>query len=245
MPAHLTHVDTSDLYKQYRIKDPVQKLADRHANRVKRLQQRRLGSPPEDISLHSSALAHTQRLLRSYQELLATRNKTATTPACQCPSCDQVFDTPAGLRTHIGRMHPGTVDKHIPVLKIISFQDLVRNQRNSASWIAHRTSSRARERAPPFALGSNSSIARTTRAPPWPLMHPGTVDKYIPVLKIISLQDLVRNQRNSASWIAHRTSSRARERAPPFALGSNSSMARTTRAPPWPLGARSSQRNLR
>ena len=128
-------MDTSDLYKQYRIKDPVQKLADRHANRVKRLQQRRLGPPPEDISLHSSALAHTQRLLRSYQELLATRNKTATTPACQCPSCDQVFDTPAGLRTHIGRMHPGTVDQYIPVLKIISLQDLIRNQRNSASWI--------------------------------------------------------------------------------------------------------------
>ena len=48
-PAHLTHISTSDLYRQYGIKDPVQKLADRQANRVKRLEHRSRVAHPDDV----------------------------------------------------------------------------------------------------------------------------------------------------------------------------------------------------
>ena len=33
---------------------------------------------------------------------------------CHCPHCDQTFETPSGLRTHIGKVHPGTVDRFVP-----------------------------------------------------------------------------------------------------------------------------------
>lgn len=53
-------------------------------------------------------------MLKQYQDLLTQLPHAAGAPECPCPSCDQVFDTPMGRRTHIGKMHPGTVDRFVP-----------------------------------------------------------------------------------------------------------------------------------
>ena len=113
-PAHLTHISTADLYKQYGIKDPVQKLADRQANRVKRLEQRSRIAPQDDVSTAPAALEQARQKLKQYRDLLTQQLSTVGALACPCPICDQVFETPTGLRTHVGKMHPGTVDRFVP-----------------------------------------------------------------------------------------------------------------------------------
>ena len=110
-PAHLTHISTADLYKQYGIKDPVQKLADRQANRVKRLEQRSRIAHQDDVSTAPAALEQARQKLKQY--LLTQQPPTVGAPACPCPDCDQVFETPTGLRAHVGKMHPGTVDRFV------------------------------------------------------------------------------------------------------------------------------------
>ena len=113
-PAHLTHISTADLYKQYGIKDPVQKLADRQANRVKRLEQRSRIAHPDDVSTAPAALEQARQKLKQYRDLLTQQPPTVGAPVCPCPNRDQVFETPMGLLTHVGKMHPGTVDRFVP-----------------------------------------------------------------------------------------------------------------------------------
>ena len=98
----------------YGIKDPVQKLADRQSNRVKRLEHRRSTAHPDDVSTCPAALEQARQKLAQYQDLLARQPHLAETPECPCPHCDQTFETPSGLRTHIGKVHPGTVDRFVP-----------------------------------------------------------------------------------------------------------------------------------
>ena len=113
-PAHLTHISTADLYKQYGIKDPVQKLADRQANRVKHLEQRSRIAHPDDVSTTPVALEQARQKLKQCKDLLTQQPPTVGASECPCPHCDQVFETPMGLRTHVGKVHPGTVDRFVP-----------------------------------------------------------------------------------------------------------------------------------
>ena len=67
-PAHLTHISTADLYKQCGIKDPVQKLADRH--RI---------APQDDVSTAPAALEQARQKLKQYRDLL-TQQPSAVVP---------------------------------------------------------------------------------------------------------------------------------------------------------------------
>ena len=102
------------LNKPAHLKDPVQRLADRQANRVKRLEQRSRIAPQDDVSTAPAALEQARQKLKQYRDLLTQQLSTVGALACPCPICDQVFETPTGLRTHVGKMHPGTVDRFVP-----------------------------------------------------------------------------------------------------------------------------------
>ena len=102
------------LNKPAHLKDPVQKLADRQANRVKRLEQRSRIAHQDDVSTAPAALEQARQKLKQYRDLLTQQPPTVAESACPCPNCDQVFETITGLRTHVGKMHPGTVDRFVP-----------------------------------------------------------------------------------------------------------------------------------
>ena len=90
-PAHLTHISTADLYKQYGVKGPVRKLADRQSNRVKRLEHRSRTAHPDDVSTDPAALEQARQKLAQCQDLLARQPHMAGAPECPCPHCDQIF----------------------------------------------------------------------------------------------------------------------------------------------------------
>ena len=117
-PAHLTHKSTSDLYRAHDIVDPVLKLQKRHANRVKRLLKRHRLSQTGDVALASPALEQALFLRGQYQSVIAQLDAAATPAAPAsletCPTCNQQFETKVGLRTHIARKHPETVQRYIP-----------------------------------------------------------------------------------------------------------------------------------
>ena len=92
-----THPKFADLYKQYGVKDPVQKLADRQSNRVKRLEQRSRTAHPDDVSTDHAALEQARQKLAQYQDLLARQPPMVGASECPCPHCDQIFETPMGL----------------------------------------------------------------------------------------------------------------------------------------------------
>ena len=93
-PAHLTRISTADLYKQYGVKDPVQKLADRQSNRVKSLEHRSRTAHPDDVSTDPAALEQARQKLAQYQDLLARQPHMAGAPECPCPHCDQILRHP-------------------------------------------------------------------------------------------------------------------------------------------------------
>ena len=192
-PAHLTHISTADLYKQYGIKDPVQKLADRQSNRVKRLEHRSRTAHPDDVSTSPAALERASQKLAQYRDLLARQRHSAETPGCPCPRCDQTFETPSGLRTHMGKVHPGTVDRFVPttfrqehavaglphnarlacgisrsgrVSRTIFFQAPVRSRINYANWNFHRKIRRALRGAPPCTPANRCSETQLPRIRP-------------------------------------------------------------------------------
>ena len=117
-PAHLTHKSTSDLYRAHDIVDPVLKLQKRHANRVKRLLKRHRLSQTGDVALAPPALEQALFLRGQYQSVIAQLDAAATPAAPAsletCPTCNQQFETKVGLRTHIARKHPETVQRYIP-----------------------------------------------------------------------------------------------------------------------------------
>ena len=117
-PAHLTHKSTSDLYRAHDIVDPVLKLQKRHANRVKRLLKRHRLSQMGDVALAPPALEQALFLRGQYQSVIAQLDAAATPAAPAsletCPTCNQQFETKVGLRTHIARKHPETVQRYIP-----------------------------------------------------------------------------------------------------------------------------------
>eukprot|EP00439_Symbiodinium_sp_Y106_P025313 s9023_g3.t1 len=75
-PAHLTHI----YVLMYGIKDPVQELADRQSNRVKRLEHRSSTAHPDDVSTCPAALEQANQKLVQYQDLLARQPHLAETP---------------------------------------------------------------------------------------------------------------------------------------------------------------------
>ena len=113
-PAHLTHKSTSDLYRAHDIVDPVLKLQQRHANRVKRLLKRHRLSQTGDVALAPPALEQALFLRGLIAQLDAAATPAAPESLETCPTCNQQFETKVGLRTHIARKHPDTVPRYIP-----------------------------------------------------------------------------------------------------------------------------------
>ena len=106
------------MYRAHDIVDPVLKLQKRHANRVKRLLKRHRLSQTGDVALAPPALEQALFLRGQYQSVIAQLDAAATPAAPAsletCPTCNQQFETKVGLRTHIARKHPETVQRYIP-----------------------------------------------------------------------------------------------------------------------------------
>ena len=67
-----------------------------------------------DVALAPPALEQALFLRGQYQSVIAAATPAAPASLETCPTCNQQFETKVGLRTHIARKHPETVQRYIP-----------------------------------------------------------------------------------------------------------------------------------
>ena len=135
-PVHLTGTSTERLFEEFSLKDPVQILRDRQANRVTSLQGRiwqagqsqsalqkeateslthkDMSSSDSDVSLTAQALQYAEMVLHEYDALLTASKATAEEPTHKCRLCAFSSNSEQGLKIHEVKKHREQLDRYVP-----------------------------------------------------------------------------------------------------------------------------------